>query len=39
MRHKSYQTTLRYINAARQFDPAVAGMHVPTLPTAKQGAG
>jgi integrase len=31
MRHKSYQTTLRYINAARQLNPAVAGLHVPTM--------
>lgn len=31
MRHKSYQTTLRYINAAQQLNPAVAGLHVPDI--------
>lgn len=29
MRHKSYQTTLRYVNLASQLDEAVAGMPVP----------
>jgi integrase len=28
MRHKSYQTTQRYINMARQMDTAVASLHV-----------
>jgi hypothetical protein len=31
IRHKSYQTTLRYINAARQLIPAVRALHVPEL--------
>jgi integrase len=31
MRHKSYQTTLRYINAARSLNPAVASLHVPAV--------
>jgi integrase len=31
MRHKSYQTTQRYINYARQMDAAVAGLHVPEV--------
>jgi integrase len=31
MRHKSYQTTQRYINLARQLDAAVAGLHVPEV--------
>ncbi len=28
MRHKSYQTTQRYINMARQIDEAVEALHV-----------
>jgi integrase len=31
MRHKSYQTTQRYINMARQLDEAVASLHVPEV--------
>jgi integrase len=31
MRHKSYQTTQRYINMARQMDAAVASLHVPEV--------
>jgi integrase len=31
MRHKSYQTTQRYINMARQMDEAVASLHVPEV--------
>jgi integrase len=31
MRHKSYQTTQRYINMARQLDAAVAALHVPEI--------
>jgi integrase len=31
MRHKSYQTTQRYINLARQMDEAVAVLHVPEV--------
>ena len=31
MRHKSYQTTQRYINVARQLDEAVASLHVPEV--------
>lgn len=34
MRHKSYQTTQRYINMARQLDDAVAGLYVPEVPGA-----
>jgi integrase len=32
MRHKSYQTTQRYINTSRQLDQAVKVLHVPELP-------
>jgi integrase len=31
MRHRSYQTTQRYINMARQMDAAVASLHVPEV--------
>ena len=31
MRHKSYQTTQRYINMARQLHEAVKGLHVPDV--------
>jgi integrase len=31
MRHKNYQTTLRYINYARQMDAAVASLHIPEV--------
>jgi integrase len=31
MRHKSYLTTQKYINMARQMDAAVAGLHVPDV--------
>ncbi len=31
MRHKSYQTTQRFISMARQMDAAVAGLHVPEV--------
>jgi integrase len=31
MRHKSYTTTQRYINMARQMDAAVAALHVPEV--------
>ncbi len=31
MRHKSYETTKRYINMARQMDEAVASLHVPDV--------
>ena len=31
MRHKSYQTTQKYINMARQMDAAVASLHVPEV--------
>jgi integrase len=31
MRHKSYQTTQKYINMARQMDEAVAKLHVPEV--------
>jgi len=35
MRHRSFQTTLRYINTARQVDAAVEGLYVPDLTLAK----
>ena len=31
MRHKSYQTTQKYINMARQLDTAVHALHVPDV--------
>jgi integrase len=31
MQHRDYQTTQRYINMARQLNPAVANLYVPTL--------
>jgi hypothetical protein len=31
MRHKSYLTTQRYINMARQLDEAVSTLHVPDV--------
>jgi integrase len=31
MRHKSYQTTQKYINMSRQMDAAVASLHVPGM--------
>jgi integrase len=31
MQHKSYQTTQRYVNMARQMDAAVASLHVPEV--------
>ena len=37
MRHKSYTTTQRYINMARQLDRAVETLHVPDV--LKTGAG
>jgi integrase len=37
MQHKDYQTTQRYINMARQLNPAVAGLFVPALPQAAAG--
>jgi integrase len=37
MRHKSYLTTQKYINMARQMDAAVAGLHVPEV--LRKGAG
>jgi integrase len=35
MRHKSYQTTQRYINMARQMDEAVAKLYVPDVETGR----
>jgi hypothetical protein len=35
MRHKSYQTTQRYINMFRQVDAAVEALYVPDLTPAK----
>jgi hypothetical protein len=37
MRHKSYQTTQRYINMARQMGQAVASLHVPEVLRKKEG--
>ncbi len=37
MQHKDYQTTQRYINMARQLNPAVANLYVPELPKVKTG--
>jgi integrase len=37
MRHKSYETTKRYINMARQMDEAVASLHVPEVLRATGG--
>ena len=31
MRHKSYQTTQKYINLANQVNRAVEGLHVPEI--------
>jgi integrase len=31
MRHKSFQTTQRYINMSQQLDDAVASLHVPDV--------
>ncbi len=39
MRHKSYQTTQRYINMSRQMDAAVASLHVPDVLKAKAAGG
>lgn len=36
MRHKSYQTTQRYINMSRQLDAAVDSLHVPEFLKGKQ---
>jgi integrase len=36
MRHKSYETTKRYINLAKQVDEAVALLHVPDVLLAQQ---
>jgi integrase len=38
MRHKSYQTTQRYINMARQLDSAVESLHVPEILKTKKKA-
>lgn len=37
MRHKSYQTTQRYINMTRQLDEAVAGLTVPEVLRERDG--
>ncbi|HEV3261872.1 MAG TPA: site-specific integrase [Gemmataceae bacterium] len=37
MRHKSFRTTLRYINTARQLDEAVGVLHVPDVLKAAKG--
>lgn len=38
MRHRDYGTTQRYINLARQLNPAVRDIFVPDLPTGKAGS-
>ncbi len=35
MQHRDYQTTRRYINMARQLNPAVQNLYVPTLQMAQ----
>ena len=37
MQHKDYQTTQRYINMARQLNPAVQNLYVPALPKIATG--
>ena len=37
MQHKDYQTTQRYINMARQLNPAVQNLYVPDLSKAASG--
>jgi hypothetical protein len=37
MRHASTERTAIYINAARQLNPAVANLHVPSALAAKSG--
>ncbi|MGE0606448.1 MAG: hypothetical protein AB7O62_04915 [Pirellulales bacterium] len=37
MPDKDYQTTLHFINMARQLNPAVANLYVPTLVVAAGG--
>jgi len=37
MQHRDYQTTQRYINMARQLNPAVQSLYVPTLPEVATG--
>jgi integrase len=37
MQHKDYQTTQRYINMARQLNPAVQNLYVPELPSVATG--
>ncbi len=37
MQHRDYQTTQRYINMARQLNPAVQKLYVPTLTVANVG--
>ena len=37
MRHRSYQTTQKYISMARQMDAAVAALHVPAVLQAAGG--
>lgn len=39
MRHRDYGTTKRYINIARQMNPAVRDIFVPDLPKREGGAG
>ena len=38
MRHKSYQTTQRYINMSRQLDEAVKGLAVPEVLRAQEAS-
>lgn len=39
MRHKSYQTTQRYINMVRQLDEVVGELYVPVVPKQARGSG
>ena len=38
MRHKSYQTTQRYINISKQVNRAVERLYVPEILTSKAGS-
>ena len=37
MQHRDYETTRRYINLARQMNPAVQNLYVPRLTTSASG--
>ena len=38
MGHRDYSTTQRYINMARQLNPTIQNLHVPSLPKKEEGA-